>query len=1423
MPDLKFDGSFFFSANNPSKGGHPLLVPDLNLIQDLINGDLKIAEKIMKPILDPIILAMTSNPLIVDTISSINNLEKGNKDAVSNFLLQQYIPKDMGIKPIEKTIITSMMESFKPVMEFLKFFLQTLGIAEDIFCRFLGSSIKVLGKDIGFKSRSPFYWDENLGYAQTINFTLKQLLETSNKAEEIFNNSMSDSNPIKNNISKEVKDTPQGTVDLPAIYVAYFDEDGNLVDPPKWIKSSNKWISNTFKDRGGNDITISSPFPQLSPELNQGVAQLRDLQQSAITSIQNEKEELIKSIDDRIKTAELLQNPVAKNNEIQSLNAEKLQTIKLLDDLTQTIRDVLEGGNVSGNNLVDDNDVNKGVNPPLLINEWIAKTRGAQLRMKYYAEQQTTVQNLLDNEGKSKEPYIFIPKFGVNYNGAFYNIEVPLAFQNQVSQSKNYSYSDFYDTRQIEIDKLQRRPFSIVNQIKSLDINPDNERKPFERNNRTHFTHDIEDNYIPDAIKNFYLPLEWEEVLEFEVRNKATNQVLRTETQFIPFKIDIENDYELRVIKIVNLPLINRDGANNINNFFPEQDTIIFIKDNTIQFIKVDSTTKTQFTLTTNNNIFTHNTNYVNENYFKPNEYFFLRKNLDWNSDKIDEDDTEIYQINTINKNYKDETLTMGKDEHLLINNDTKTIQINKPNTIPSYLPEYIFGNNFIIKSGKNINIEIKITNVNKISDTSLTLIYEGELISEDITKNTFNYSFLNNTNVEIFQEFLTTNFDAFLIKVTNIDYLPTPIKNGDNHIIIQGLNKDSLLSTLSNKILNRDNISQITKPNSEADNIYEIIKKEKIKTRKGIEINSIKLDFNIPVNFNKTYSSDINLGFFYPIKFYTVPTVNKDGSLNATLNIETDTGTVYTQNNNIPKQLNLTDFNSIKHSTDDIDEANLLKEGIIFQGLDPRYVDRNKFKVFYLVEALKKDNSGKAPLNAKFNPNENQNDKPTPDRSSIGGGKEWYGLMDKFTAVPLIATKLIPIIVAKIIPLAIKIIQLISNPTKIKDLLLQIGLTDENVSKFPKNFTPFSQSGFLGKEKELSKKKPAKNFDEYKNTKSNDTNEQKHSYSGPQIGVDNPKPIFPLDGQALAEFGKGAFGRSLFSFGVELNAGEIKTITKKKENPDQNKPAKTKEQPIFNMILNFVKLPFEIIFKIFKFIIDWIKKLLNPTKIPAAIAEFISFKWLLDILGKKSIFEILGLQDLDNSKLSNLTDKIGDQKIFDDVLKTLRGNDLGFVEVLIYDILLNGKKIKQETIERPFTGNNVSDQNIKNPDGSSNAPLSDINNNLNSNNNNNMDNLCGGRDFSIADLLPIPFFVSDIKFTKCELPVIFLKPLEIILGMLKLIQEFLNGFLSIPISLFGLEPSITVPKFGKEIPFANVLEDIINKLKESIKQIQTT
>ncbi len=1498
MPDFKFNGSFFFSANNKSGGQHPLLLPIINNdnftdsnftinkppgIQQLVDGDLKITEKIMYPTIKPTVDVMASNPYITETIARLNNLEDKSKDSMKKFLLDQYIPKDTGMKPLEKTIITSMMESHKPLIDFLKIFLQTTSVAEDAFCRFLGTSIKIKGKKIGIDSRNPSYWDESFGYEKTMAIALKDLMEATDKGIKIMENGMSDQNPLKKSVATDAPtEKPNGDTDSPAYYVGYFDEEGTPVDPPKWVKESNKWFSKEITDRLGNTSTITAPFSSLSTHLYEGVSELRKRQQLAIDAITEEKTSIVEGIQNRMIEVQKMTNNELRKNEIDSLESEKRESLKLLDDLIDTITDVVDGTNKSGANLADDDNPSKGLNPPSVINEWIAKTRGAQMRTKYYPDQKTTVQTLVDNDGNERPPYAYMPTFPVSYNGQNFNIEVPLAFDNQIQTQKIYSTSEFFDDKQTEYHDFGNVNYSMKNTVNSLDINPANEKKPFQTNDKTHFSNDIQNDYIPDPIKNYFLPIEWEEVLEYEIQNKKTGKTVRTEVEFVPFKIDVENDYELRLIKVVNIPLLDTASSNIEGMIFPVQGggVILRLDGDKIQFLKSNSsfndvTIKLKVpekkksggisdiaslfeSSTVKTNKFTLDGRYVDENVFVKDQYFLLRKDPEFGKDNLDDDDSEIYQVKNVNRIYE------TSNGSITVNNSAKTFTTTA--SLPKYLEEFRGLANVFFKTGTNTGKEVLVYKVD-----GRTAYYKGNL--SDTSSEFTRYQYVSSSEVEVYQEFTVNTdssvlssinnsafsgssgissgtdgtvkpiFKATIFNIEDINYLPDSIKKGNKNIIIQGLDSGSLLSTISKRLQKKEVVNTSFRADATSDNIYTILNIGKTKTSKGLEVTSVQLDYTFPAKYNKKfYSGDVNNPFYYPVRVFIVPSNNVQGALNNVGSpIETASGTLYSNNSNIPDKLDINNPQNTKHSTDDINEENMLKEGIIYHGLDPRYVDRVKWKVFYLIEAIKLDDNGLGTINGKHNPIEFvAAGSPTGgsgnSNNGVKKGKKWYGLVDKFTAVPTLTTKMVPLIAKQLIPSAMKFIQTASNPKKIGDLLIDIGIKDEALSKFPQNFKTYSKNGFLNKEKSYSKSKPPKDFDSYDASgidKTLSKSDKSLVYMAPQVGVQDPKPIFSMDGQAVAEFGHGAFGKKLTSFGVELKNGEFKSITKKSNN-DFNKMPDNREHSVFNVILNFVKLPFEILFKIFKWILKWIKKLLVPPKIPAALAEFLSFSWLLEILGKDSIFQILGMKDATDQGFRNQMDALVNgmsgakaQDLHDNVIKKLRGNELGFVEVLVYDILMNGKKIKQEIIERPYAGNDIGSNNLKDSSGApvnKKTAIDTLGNPLGaspgSGAGNSGSNQCGDGIMSMLSLFPVPFISPGVSFNSCDLPIVFLKPLESVYGLMKFIQEILNAFLSMPAAILGLDPKIPIPKFGKEIPFANILGEILENLKSSVQQI---
>jgi hypothetical protein len=1097
--DLKFKNNKFYFSILPDLGGlTPILIPRISNpdfldkktfkiksppgIRELLEGDLGITEQIMVKVLDPVFESIAQNVLVADMIANqVTHLDDLNSDIVANAkssMLSSYIPKDNGLKALEKTIISTMMESHKPIFDFAKILMEILGVAEDVVCRFLGTSIKVLGKEVGFPSRKPQFWDKKLGYAQTITYSSKDFETAFKLASNEFIKKISPTHPLKGaeNQSKTLIDSGDSRA---ALYVGYFDESGNEVEPPAWVMNSNKWLKKEVLDSSGNKTTIGSPFKRLSTNLNEGVEQIREYHLNGIVKLQKQKQELVDVLNSNIKEAR-------SKADIEHIESQKIEATKVFDSLSQCVYDLIDGTNISGDNHVDDGDISKGVNTPIILTEWITKVRAAQLRQKYFPNSVTTVQSIVDRKGKPVEPYTYIPTVDVEYKGTLVKVESPLAFENQVSKKKFKSTTFFYDKKE---DVLGT--YSNMNIIKNYDIFfGTTKNKPHLKNNKTWFSHNTKDVYMPDALKGYYLPIEWEEVLEYEVRNKTTGQLIRKEYETTVNRIDIENDYELRVIKVINraLPLAPNEKNDNVNT----------------KGVKVDPVTGTIF---------------------------------------------------------------------------------SKGNNIP--------------------------------------------------------------------------------------------------------------------ETLTQDN-------------------------------NGMSIDTN-------------------------------------------------------------------KHSTPDINEENNLKEGVIKQGLDPRYPNK---KTFFLVEAIRKNSDGMTVLNGKVN----QKDL---DGKGESGGKEWYGLLDKYTAFPMIVAKLLPLVGEKLIPLIIEILQLIQNPTKIKDMLLDLVL-DKKISKFPEMFPNFDKDkGVVGKVRKLKKegfKVPTSFDEEYKKIK------DKGYYAGVQLDKTNADIISMIDGQAIAEFGKGIFNKPLFTFGVNIKASDLEKpieITK-------DKLAGVKEQPILTMILNFIKMPFEVVFKIFMWVIKWVKKLLNPLKIPAAIKELISFDWLKKIIGKDGLFKILGLAEPDLTMLDKLINAIKNKDILRSAMDATRNSGQS-IEVLVYDLFKNGVKVGTQVEERPFTS--VIDTDSDNAINSGNT----INNNkldvadLLSGLTGLLKGICGERNFSLNDILPIPLLGEMPKYNMCELPVLFLKPLEMIGGILHLVQELLNALIAMPLSIFGLEPHIKIPKFGKEIPMFDKFEEMLQALRDSL------
>lgn len=416
-------------------------------LKQLATGELGIADSIIKPLLS------TIQPSF-------------NTDITST-----YLPKDTGLTSFEKTAIQTCFQQLQPISDFMVLFSDTLAVCEDIAARYTGTSIKVLGKQIGIPSRKPKSYDGTKKYTETVNSKLQQIKNANSSVEKIAN--QIDVKTLKSDVSAVATDLS----DLPErIYVAYYDNNGNVVTPPKWVEN-NRW----FKVP---DTDISAPFANLSKNTNTGTKQIRDTYNSIIDINKNSLEKALAQ---------------AKTDD------EKTVTQKLFGDISDTLLVSLDGNNNPDN-------------IPGVLKEYVIKQKSSQLRQKYYPSFMSTAQEI---DGK-----IVLPTVPMVYKNITYNVEQPLSFKNQITTKDN------------------------KNKILSNNLESYNNDKI------THFNNDINDVFIPDNIKDYYLPLVWQEITEYDL--VLNDKVIGTEKDISSKKIDIEQDYVIRIIKVINKASINK-------------------------------------------------------------------------------------------------------------------------------------------------------------------------------------------------------------------------------------------------------------------------------------------------------------------------------------------------------------------------------------------------------------------------------------------------------------------------------------------------------------------------------------------------------------------------------------------------------------------------------------------------------------------------------------------------------------------------------------------------------------------------------------------------------------------------------------------------------------------------------------------------
>ena len=100
-----------------------------------------------------------------------------------------------------------------------------------------------------------------------------------------------------------------------------------------------------------------------------------------------------------------------------------------------------------------------------------------------------------------------------------------------------------------------------------------------------------------------------------------------------------------------------------------------------------------------------------------------------------------------------------------------------------------------------------------------------------------------------------------------------------------------------------------------------------------------------------------------------------------------------------------------------------------------------------------------------------------------------------------------------------------------------------------------------------------------------------------------------------------------LMNQAIDLDPKNSYLKGKKKELKDLLNKTGINTQPLFKLLLGVVTLPIKIVAGIVEYILKFFKSLLNPFTLPAKIAEFLSFKWMLTFFTPKGILDMMGIK----------------------------------------------------------------------------------------------------------------------------------------------------------------------------------------------------
>jgi len=214
------------------------------------------------------------------------------------------------------------------------------------------------------------------------------------------------------------------------------------------------------------------------------------------------------------------------------------------------------------------------------------------------------------------------------------------------------------------------------------------------------------------------------------------------------------------------------------------------------------------------------------------------------------------------------------------------------------------------------------------------------------------------------------------------------------------------------------------------------------------------------------------------------------------------------------------------------------------------------------------------------------------PEAGPVGIGQKAQPLVfpgnNLVWAVKTFLKKALPVIIKKLIPVIVAIQKLLSKPVEFIG-----GILMEKLKEYFEMFDPT-----------------------LKNKPEDDKDRQKY-WSGNK---------FVMDGVAALDIGL-----------MKITLGLKDGIPSFKVGKDAI-PPNTNEQPILKQVANLAALPINFLKGVFDSFKNLLKNLFNIKKLPSVVSDFISFKWIKDLMSLEKMLEFLGAKNGDLSTIPFLS-----------------------------------------------------------------------------------------------------------------------------------------------------------------------------------------